>query len=71
MGAPKTAWKTTQTKDGKTVLLEWFYATNPLYVRVHNEWNWVECPLAEALAAKAGDEDLPDHPGWLGPSGGM
>lgn len=74
----KTAWKTTQTKDGKTVLLDWFYATNPLYVRCHDEWTWVECPIEEAREFwrlnwdfHYGDGDPRYHSGRLGPSGGM
>jgi hypothetical protein len=74
----KNGWKTQRTKDGKTVLREPYYATNPLYVMVHDDWAWEECPLQEAREYWAlnwetdlGESDPRYHAGRLGPSGGL
>ncbi|CAJ0701799.1 hypothetical protein LMG19089_02929 [Ralstonia edaphis] len=44
------AWITTETKDGKQKLERPFYATNPRYIEVHNQWKWelVDYDLAVA-----------------------
>jgi hypothetical protein len=41
-------WVTTRKKDGSQTLREPFYATNPMYVAQHKEWDWEECDAALA-----------------------
>lgn len=59
-------WKAIKTKDGKRVLKEAFYAFNPHYIAVHNDWEWEQiAPAAPAVAAASEgwisvDERLPE-----------
>jgi hypothetical protein len=39
-GLEPVAWGTTRTKDGKQILSEMCVATNPAYVKVHNQHLW-------------------------------
>lgn len=61
--ADQKGWVTTQTKNGKVTLGVPFYATNPRYIEVHNEWDWKEVPLNEAVqgVARHGLRTEPDN----------
>jgi hypothetical protein len=61
-GLEPVAWGTTRTTDGKQILSEMCVATNPAYVKVHNQHLWE--PLVRlsdaqaALQALAAEKDV-------------
>jgi hypothetical protein len=50
-GLEPVAWGTTRTTDGKQILSEMCVATNPAYVKVHNQHLWE--PLVRLSDAQA------------------
>lgn len=48
-----SGWVTKRKKDGSQTLREPFYATNPMYVAQHKEWDWQECDYTVAAAGLA------------------